>query len=430
MLIAAAIAATIQPRDIFDVRNFGAKGDGTTDDTKAFESAIAAAAKAPDYTRLVVSYAGSSSTYLIRPINLTSKFELFIEDNTTVVGIDDHTKWPVIPGAPSYGQGRDHKGPRYTSLIHGEHLHQVAIRGAGPHSVIDGRGPYWWKRHKAKPSVEKYTRGHLIELMYSTNVTIMSITMKDSPFWNTHIYDCDNVHIKGVNIIAPHDSPNTDGWDPDSSRNVIIEDSSYSGGDDCVAIKSGWDCFGIDYNKPTSNVIVRNVTCSGHIAGVAVGSEVSGGVSNVSIMNVTFLSANGAAHIKTGASRGGFVTNVSFVDLKVRPGVQIGAGILVDTTYGDKNPSCPKGWKPKALTRMDGPYTFYRIDASKAVVLDNPLHFYAPESGINISGVVMKDVYLPEAKPGHDDWKCAKVSGKVYNGTVTPWPPCEGFTIV
>ena len=61
--------------------------------------------------------------------------------------------------------------------------------------------------------------------------------MKDSPFWNNHIFDCDRVHIHGVSIKAPGDSPNTDGWDPDSSRNVIIEDSVYAGGDDCVAIK-------------------------------------------------------------------------------------------------------------------------------------------------------------------------------------------------
>ena len=60
---------------------------------------------------------------------------------------------------------------------------------------------------------------------------------------------------------------------------------------------------------------------------------------------------------------------------------------------------------------------------------DNPFHFYAPESGINISGVRIKDVHFPEAK-GHDNWKCAKVSGEVVNGTVTPWPPCSGFRIV
>ena len=55
----------------------------------------------------------------------------------------------------------------------------------------------------------------------------------DSPFWNNHIWDCDDVHIHGMSIKAAPDSPNTDGWDPDSSRNVLIEDSVYDGGDDC-----------------------------------------------------------------------------------------------------------------------------------------------------------------------------------------------------
>ena len=73
------------------------------------------------------------------------------------------------------------------------------------------------------------TRGHLVEFMYSTRVRIYDVQLLDSPFWNTHIYDCDDVHVRGVSIEAPGDSPNTDGWDPDSSRNVVIEDSSYSG---------------------------------------------------------------------------------------------------------------------------------------------------------------------------------------------------------
>jgi polygalacturonase len=121
-------------------------------------------------------------------------------------------------------------------------------------------------------------------------------------------------------ITAPNDSPNTDGFDPDSSRNVLIEHSTYAGGDDCVAIKSGWDCKGIEYGKATANVHVRNLTCSGRYAGVAVGSEVSGGVFNVTVEGVRFvrrrgypLSCGGVGHVKWGASRGGAVRNVSQV---------------------------------------------------------------------------------------------------------------------
>jgi polygalacturonase len=79
------------------------------------------------------------------------------------------------------------------------------------------------------------------------------------------------VHVHHVAVEAPHSSPNTDGFDPDSSRNVLVEHSSYVGGDDCVAIKSGWDCFGVEYNKPCSNIHIRNLTCDGPEAGVAIG---------------------------------------------------------------------------------------------------------------------------------------------------------------
>ena len=68
----------------------------------------------------------------------------------------------------SYGQGRDHPGPRYTSLLHGEHLNDVTIRGDGAGSVLDGQGWYWWPHKKDW----KLTRGHLLELMYSRRVTV------------------------------------------------------------------------------------------------------------------------------------------------------------------------------------------------------------------------------------------------------------------
>ena len=75
--------------------------------------------------------------------------------------------------------------------------------------------------------------------MYSQNVEVSGLTLANSPFWTTHFYDCDGVHVHHVHILAPDGSPNTDGFDPDSSRNVLIEHSTYAGGDDCIAIKSG-----------------------------------------------------------------------------------------------------------------------------------------------------------------------------------------------
>ncbi|RVW14394.1 putative polygalacturonase [Vitis vinifera] len=99
-----------------------------------------------------------------------------------------------------------------------------------------------------------------------------------------------NVVIKDVTILAPLNAPNTDGIDPDSSTNVCIEDCYIESGDDLVAVKSGWDQYGIAMARPSSNIIVRRLsgttpTCSG----VGIGSEMSGGISNVTMEDLHIL---------------------------------------------------------------------------------------------------------------------------------------------
>jgi hypothetical protein len=365
--------------------------------------------------------AASETQYLIRPINLTSNMELFISANTRIIGVADEKAWPVIPGAPSYGQGRDHKGPRHTSLIHGEHLQNITIRGSGNSSVIDGQGAYWWDRHFRGQDGGK-TRGHIIEIMYSRNVAVYDVSLHNSPFWNNHFYDCDQVHVRGVNILAPVDSPNTDGFDPDSSRNVLIEDSWYHGGDDCVAIKAGWDCFGVWYGKPSVNVTVRNLNCHGLLAGISIGSEMSGGVENVKISNCRFSMANQPAHVKTGPSRGGFIHNVVYSDLRIDGPVDF--GIWVDAGPQQANPSCPPNWRPPSQTSMHN-FSFLNFDGWNAPVRQGPFHFNGPSAESPITGVYMENVHFGNGQ-AQPDWLCNNVSGSA--NRVDPWPACRPIT--
>ena len=181
---------------VFSVRDYGAVGDGMTDDTGAFEEVVSAIAAAGEQGgTLLVPGGASSPTYLIHPINLTSHLHFHIEDGATVAGVKNLSAWPLIEGAPGYGQGRDHPntnkgydptsdGRRFTSLLHGEHLSDVKISGEGPGSVLDGQGDYWWAMHRS--GIENNTRGHLVELMYSTDVELSNLTLKNSPFWTTH----------------------------------------------------------------------------------------------------------------------------------------------------------------------------------------------------------------------------------------------------
>jgi hypothetical protein len=411
---------------LMSVKDFGAVGDGVTDDTEAFEQAIRQIEHL-GHGRLIVT----GGNYLIRPINLTSHMTMLLTAGVRIMGVPDKDTWPLIPGAPSYGQGRDHPGPRYTSLLHGEHLQNVTIRGQGNTSVLDGQGAYWWNMRRQK--LDQYTRGSLVEFMYSRDIAMYDLTMVDSPFWFNHFYDCDNVHVSGVSIYAPEKSPNTDGWDPDSSRNVLIEKSYYAGGDDCVAIKSGWDCFGVDYNKPSVNITIRNVTCHGNSAGIAIGSEMSGGVSNVTVEHVRFTEANKPADIKVGNTRGGYVRDVIYRDIHITGSIE--RAIHVDMVhYNDSpNPSCPADWKPPALPVVSD-LTFLRFNGTEAKYADSirypneAFHFIGYDEN-PIQRVYMEDVYFPLPEHGIG-WNCSAVQGSVKSHSVTPWPPCSELGVV
>lgn len=89
------------------------------------------------------------------------------------------------------------------------HLHCLT----GHNGTIDGQGPSWWKKYKQK--LLNYTRGPLVQILWSSDIRISNITLRDSPFWTIHPYDCSNVTITNVTILAPvSGAPNTDGIDP------------------------------------------------------------------------------------------------------------------------------------------------------------------------------------------------------------------------
>ena len=149
----------------------------------------------------------------------------------------------------------------------------------------------------------------------------------------------------------------------------------------------------------------------------------------MTVEGVHFLSANGAAHIKTGLSRGGYVTNVVFRDLTFADGAALQDGILVDAFYHATNPSCPSSWRPAAPTRMAN-FSFLRIEGSRTTCMNSPFHFKgvkdAPITGVRVDGV-----HLPTSSRGlQSQWLCQNVSGSVVDGSVTPWPPCKELSVV
>ena len=102
-------------------------------------------------------------------------------------------------------------------------------------------------------------RPRLFFLSHSQNVTLCGVTFKNSPSWTLHPYFSDNLKFYGVTINNPSDSPNTDGLDPESCKNVDIVGVKFSLGDDCIAVKSGKIYMGKKYKTPSENIHIRQV---------------------------------------------------------------------------------------------------------------------------------------------------------------------------
>lgn len=248
--------------------------------------------------------------------------------------------------------------------------------------------------------------------MHSTDIIISNVVFQNSPFWNIHPVYCSNVVINNVTILAPRDSPNTDGIDPDSSSNVCIEDNYIATGDDLVAVKSGWDEYGIAYGRPSSGITIRRLVGSSPFAGVAVGSEMSGGIENVVVEHMNLDHTGIGIHIKTNEGRGGYIRNITVADVNMNV-VRIGIKIA-----GDVGDHPDQKFDPKAVPVVDE-LTVKGVWGEK-VQLPGLIRGLksSPFTRICLSNIRFEVVREEEAP-----WKCADVTGSA--SEVEPSPCTE-----
>lgn len=393
----------------FNLTDFGAVGDGVTINTRAFERAILEVRKRGGGQVNV-----ERGVWLTAPFNLTSHITLFLAQGAVILGIEDENFWPLMPPLPSYGVGRENPGPRYGSLIHGQNLKDVVI--TGHNGTIDGQGRTWWEKYQKK--LLNHTRGPLVQIMRSRDIHISDITLQNSPFWTLHPYDCNNVTIRNVTILAPlSDAPNTDGIDPDSCENMVIENCYISVGDDGIAIKSGWDQYGIAYGRPSTNILIRNLTVRSTVsAGVSIGSEMSGGVSNINIENLRIWNSKRGIRIKTSAGRGGYVRNITYKNLTLD---NVRVGVVIKTDY---NEHPDEGYDPKALPVIEN-ISFTGIRGQGVRI---PVRIYGSKE-IPVRNVTFQDVSVGITYKKKHIFQCSYVQGRVI-GTVFP-SPCENLDV-
>lgn len=394
---------------VISIVDFGGVGDGVTVNTVAFRRAI--------YRIQHLRRRGGTMLYippgvwLTGSFNLTSHMTVYLARGAVIRATQDTLNWPLIAPLPSYGRGRERPGGRYMSFIHGDGLSDVII--TGENGTIDGQGEVWWNMWRQGSL--KFTRPNLIELVNSRDVLISNVVFQNSPFWNIHPVYCSNVVIRYVTILAPHDSPNTDGIDPDSSSNVCIEDCFIATGDDLVAVKSGWDEYGISYGRPSYDITIRRLRGSSPFAGVAIGSEASGGVHNVFAENITLYDTGVGIHVKTNIGRGGIIRNITVTDVhmdNVRKGIKVA---------GDVGDHPDDKFNPNALPTVDGitVKNMWGVKVQQAGSIqglkDSPFTRICLSS-INLGGV-------GSVGTGSSPWKCSDITGAALE--VNPSPCAE-----
>ncbi|MBV9868160.1 MAG: glycoside hydrolase family 28 protein [Abitibacteriaceae bacterium] len=312
---------------VFNVRDYGAIGDGKHLETAALNQAVTACAKAGGGVVYL-----PPGIYLTGTIVMQSHVTLEIAGGATILGSENPKDYLMVNSVWSEGK------QIIASLIYAENAENITITGRGK---IDGQGQVWWQpilaaKAKAKSagastasagparlptsSSASTDRPQLIRLVRCKDIVIERINLTNSPEWNIHPLLCEFVRVDGVTIQTPVPSPNTDGINPESCRNVQILNCRIDTGDDCVTLKSGQDELGRRMGKPSENITIMNcVMLHGH-GGVTIGSEMSGGVRNVTVTNCVFQGTDNGIRIKSQRGRGGVVeglavTNVAMQDV-------------------------------------------------------------------------------------------------------------------
>jgi polygalacturonase len=271
---------------------------------------------------------GPLTSFLTGPISLRPGVTLLVDKGVTLYGTRNPEYYALTPG--SCGLVNDDSKSGCKPLITVKSATGSAIMGDG---AIDGQGgarifsdgkissKSWWDLADDARAAGRQQVPRMIDTDLTDDFTLYRITLRNSPNFHVAFHRGDGLTVWGVKIDTPKTARNTDGIDPAQSKNITITHSFIRTGDDNVAIKAG--------DGPTTHVTVsHNHFYWGH--GMSIGSETNGGVSGVSVSDLSLDGPDNGIRIKSNPTKGGLVEDVIYDDVCIRDSKY---PILFDTAY-------------------------------------------------------------------------------------------------
>ena len=390
-ILTITVRTTHAQDTVCDPRDYGAAADGQTNDQQAIQAAIDSCATAGGGT--VYLYSG---TFLSAPIFLKTNISLRLDSDAVLLATQNPDDYQRQPWMPDIGRS-------ILSLVNsGSGETDVTITGSG---TIDGNGAWWWQNHLDN-------RPRLVTFYRNQRMLVEGVTLTNSPSMHLVPARSQDIVIRNVNIVAPADSPNTDGIDPGDSRNVDISNCTIDVGDDNIAIKAGH----IDPAHPGesgADITVSNCSfLNGH--GMSIGSETLGGVKRVTVDGCTFRGTLSGIRIKSNRSVGGEVAFLNYRNITME---NVKNPIFLSGYYPDNTIPPPFTDPPQDVTDTTPNYHDIAIENVNATGTTNPAGKIIGVPEMPIQGLLLNNVTISSVPTGL--W-LRNVSVTLNNVTIQP----------
>lgn len=259
-----------------------------------------------------------AGTFRSGPLFLKSRMTLLLQEGAVLLGLEDRSHYPILQARHADGRvlgtWEGVAEPCFASLLTAIDCENLVITGKG---IVDGGADQadWWTWPKETRNDAR--RPRTIFLSGCRNTVLTGLTVRNSPAWTIHPVFCQNLLAADLHIINDPLSPNTDGLNPECSRDVQLRGIHFSVGDDCIAIKAGKRDPKGGLDQPCEHINVENCHMERGHGGVVIGSEMSGSVRDVIVRRCSMQGTDRGLRIKTRRGRGGSVENIRLEDCRM-----------------------------------------------------------------------------------------------------------------